>query len=78
MYIDSSVNSSIDRIIAMQEDVKLQQESIKEEVKRIADKLGEKPGTINRIIKLVIKAREKGEVIDEERVIVDAAEKIVG
>lgn len=78
MYVDAALSSSIDRIIAMQEDIKVQQESIKEEVKRIADKMGEKPGTINRIVKLVIKARDKGEVIDEERVIVDTAEKIAG
>ena len=47
-----------------------------EDIKAIAEHLGGKPAQVSKIIALVEKEREKGDVISGERDIIDAAEEM--
>ncbi len=78
MYLDSSDIASIDRIIAVQEDIKAQKEALREEVKKISTKMGVKPDVVQRIVNLVKKSREDSSKLEDERMVVEVAERLVG
>ncbi len=78
MHLDASDISTIDRIIAVQEDIKAQREALSEDIKKISEKMGVKPAVVQRIVNLVKKSREDSSKLDDERMVVEVAERLVG
>lgn len=67
-------------IIALVENknqIKRDQETIKDDTKAIADRLGIKTGEINKIVSLIIKEQEKGGAIQLEENILDLANQVL-
>ena len=54
------------------------QAQIKEDIKVVADYLSIKAGQVNKIIALVEKERAKGDAIEAERGVIEAAESLTG
>jgi hypothetical protein len=68
----------IEDIINRRAGIASMQEQIKDDIKAIAERAGVKPAKINKVIVLVEKERAKGDVLEGERGIIDAAESIAG
>lgn len=58
--------------------LKLDQEAIRDDTKAIADRLGIKPGDVNKIVSLVAREQEKGGVIRGEENLLDLATQVLG
>lgn len=58
--------------------LKLDQEAIRDDTKAIADRLGIKPGDVNRIVSLVSREQEKGGVIRGEENLLELATQVLG
>ncbi|WP_298170458.1 hypothetical protein [Acidithiobacillus sp.] len=76
MQMDQKTKDAIEDIINRREGIASMQSQIKEDIKPIAEHLGGKPAHLSKIIALVEKEREKGDVISSERDIIDAAEEM--
>ena len=57
--------------------IKLAQDQAREDLKAVAEKLGMKSSELNRIIKLAMQERERGNVLMHEKALIDVAEQIV-
>ncbi len=58
--------------------LKLDQEAIRDDTKAIADRLGIKPGDVNRIVSLVMREQEKGGIIRGEENLLGLATQVLG
>ncbi|MHB1641426.1 MAG: hypothetical protein ACYCS8_02045 [Acidithiobacillus sp.] len=78
MQLDQQDHQIIEDIIQRRAGIASMQEQIKEDIKAIAARAGVKAAKINKVIVLVEKERAKGDVLEGERGIIDAAETIAG
>lgn len=69
---------SIMALVGNKNQIKMDQEAIRDDTKAIADKLGIKPGEVNRIVSLVIQEQEKGGAIRDVENILDLANQVLG
>lgn len=67
----------IKALIANRAQLKIDQDTIKDDTKGIADRLGLKTGDINRIVSLVIQEQEKGGAIQANENILDLATQVL-
>ena len=65
-------------LVGNRNQLKMDQEAIRDDTKGIADKLGLKTGDINRIISLVVQEQEKGGAIKDVENILDLANQVLG
>jgi hypothetical protein len=68
---------AIAAIIESKYRIKLAQDQAREDLKVVAEKLGMKSAELNRIIKLAMQERERGNVLMHEKALIDVAEQIV-
>ncbi len=78
MQLDQQDHQIIEDIINRRAGIASMQEQIKDDIKAIAERAGVKAAKINKVIVLVEKERAKGDVLEGERGIIDAAETIAG
>ena len=78
MEISKKAREAIEDIINRRAKIASMQEQLKEAVKAVAEHLDIKPGKLNKIIGLVEKERQSGEVVEEERDTLDTVESLVG
>ena len=78
MEISKKAREAIEDIINRRAKIASMQEQLKEDVKAVAEHLDIKPGKLNKIIGLVEKERQSGEVVEEERDTLDTVESLVG
>lgn len=78
MKLSEKDHRAIEDIIERRAGIASIQTQIKDDIKVIADRAGTKATQINRIIALVEKERAKGDIINGERDIIDAAGEIAG
>ena len=78
MQLDQQDHQIIEDIINRRAGIASMQEQIKDDIKSIAERAGVKAAKINKVIVLVEKERAKGDVLEGERGIIDAAETIAG
>ena len=78
MQIDTKSRKAIEDVINRRTAIASMQEQLKEDVKAIAEYLDIKPAKLNRIISLVEKERETGDVVEEERDTLDTVADIAG
>ena len=78
MEISKKAREAIEDIINRRAKIASMQEKLKEDVKAVAEHLDIKPGKLNKIIGLVEKERQSGEVVEEERGTLDMVESLVG
>ena len=77
MELDHKAREAIEDIINRQEGINSIQTQLKEDIKAIAEYLAVKPAQVARIISLVERERAKGDVLEAERGVIDAAESMV-
>ena len=77
MELDHKAREAIEDIINRREGINSIQTQLKEDIKAIAEYLAVKPAQVARIISLVERERAKGDVLDAERGVIDAAESMV-
>lgn len=65
-------------LVGNKNQIKMDQEAIRDDTKAIADKLGIKPGEVNRIVSLVVQEQEKGGAIRDVENIIDLANQVLG
>lgn len=70
--------SSIMALVHNKNQIKMDQEAIRDDTKAIADQLGIKPGEVNRIVSLVIQEQEKGGAIRDVENVIDLANQVLG
>jgi hypothetical protein len=56
--------------------MKLAQDQMREDVKAIAERLGMKSSELNRIVRLAMRERERGNVLQHEKALIELAEQI--
>ena len=78
MQIDTKSRKAIEDVINRRASIASMQEQLKEDVKAIAEYLDIKPAKLNKIIGLVEKERETGDVVEEERDTLDTVADIAG
>ncbi|PKY11879.1 hypothetical protein B1757_02325 [Acidithiobacillus marinus] len=78
MQIDTKSRKAIEDVINRRASIASMQEQLKEDIKAIAEYLDIKPAKLNKIISLVEKERESGDVVDEERDTLDTAADLAG
>ncbi|MFA7655030.1 hypothetical protein [Acidithiobacillus thiooxidans] len=78
MQLDSRDREAIEDIINRRAGITSMQAQLKEDIKAIAERTGTKPAQINKIISLVEKERDKGDVLAVERDIIDVASDLAG
>jgi len=78
MQIDTKSRKAIEDVINRRAAIASMQEQLKEDVKAIAEYLDIKPAKLNKIISLVEKERESGDVVEEERDTLDTAAELAG
>jgi hypothetical protein len=64
-------------LVGNKNQLKFDQEAIRDDTKAIADKLGIKTGEVNRIVSLVIQEQEKGGAIKDVENILDLANQVL-
>ena len=77
MELDHKAREAIEDIINRREGINSIQAQLKEAIKAIAESLAVKPAQVARIISLVERERAKGDVLEAERGVIDAAESLV-
>ncbi len=77
MEIDSAARKTIEDILTQRTRVAAMSDSIKESIKALAERLDVKPAQITKVITLVEKEREKGDVIEGERNTLETAESFL-
>ena len=68
---------AIGAVIESKYRIKLAQDQAREDLKAVAERLGMKSSELNRIIKLAMQERERGNVLLHEKALIDVAEQIV-
>ena len=68
---------AIGAIIETKYRIKLAQDQVREDLKAVAGNLGMKSSELNRIIKLAMQERERGNVLLHEKALIDVAEQVV-
>jgi hypothetical protein len=68
---------AIAAIIDAKHRVKLVQEQVREDVKAVAERLGMKSSELNRIVRLAMQERERGNVLVHEKALIEVAEQVV-
>jgi hypothetical protein len=76
LELDRKAREAIEDIITRREGIGSMQAQIKEDIKAVAEYLAIKPVQVGKIISLVERERAKGDTIEAERDILDAAESI--
>ena|SRR5688500_787271 len=69
--------AAIRAVIETKTRIKLAQGQVREDTKAVADRLGMKPSELNRIISLAMRERERGNVLAQEKALIEVAEQIV-
>jgi hypothetical protein len=69
--------AAITAIIETKVRIKLAQGQAREDVKAVADKLGMKPAELNKIVRLAMLERDKGNVLVHEKALIELAEQLV-
>ena len=69
--------ASITSIIETKVRIRLAQGQAREDVKAVADRLGMKPAELNKIVRLAMQEREKGNVLMHEKALIEVAEQLV-
>ena len=69
--------AAITAIIETKVRIKLAQGQAREDVKAVADKLGMKPAELNKIVRLAMMERERGNVLLHEKALIEVAEQLV-
>ncbi|HYC47139.1 MAG TPA: hypothetical protein VED01_16825 [Burkholderiales bacterium] len=69
--------AAIRAIIETKMRIKLAQGQAREDAKAVADRLGMKPSELNRIVSLAMRERERGNVLAQEKALIDLAEQLV-
>jgi hypothetical protein len=67
---------AIGAIIESKYRIKLAQDQMREDVKAVAEKLGMKSSELNRIVRLAMRERERGNVLLHEKALIEVAEQI--
>ena len=68
---------AIGAIIETKYRIKLAQDQAREDLKAVAEKLGMKSSELNRIIRLAMQERERGNVLMHEKALIEVAEQVV-
>ena len=76
LELDHKAREAIEDIINRREGINSIQAQLKEDIKAIAEYLAVKPAQVARIISLVERERAKGDVLEAERGVIDAAESM--
>ncbi|MBU2787649.1 hypothetical protein HFQ13_05415 [Acidithiobacillus sp. VAN18-1] len=74
MELDHKAREAIEDIITRREGIYSMQAQTKEDIKAVAEYLAIKPAQVAKIISLVERERAKGDAIETERGIIEAAE----
>ena len=69
--------AAITAIIETKVRIRLAQGQAREDVKAVADRLGMKPAELNKIVRLAMQEREKGNVLMHEKALIEVAEQLV-
>ena len=77
LELDHKAREAIEDIINRREGINSIQAQLKEDMKAIAEYLAVKPAQVARLINLVERERAKGDVLETERGVIDAAESMV-
>ncbi|GEM_PF-1081371 len=77
MELDHKAREAIEDIINRREGINSIQAQLKEDMKAIAEYLAVKPAQVARLINLVERERAKGDVLETERSVIDAAASMV-
>ena len=67
---------AITAIIESKYRIKLAQDQAKEDLKAVAEKLGMRSSELNRIVKLAMQERERGNVLVHEKALIEMAEQV--
>ena len=57
--------------------IKLAQDQVREDLKAVAENLGMKSSELNRVIKLAMQERERGNILVHEKALIEVAEQVV-
>jgi hypothetical protein len=57
--------------------IKLAQDQAREDLKAVAENLGMKSSELNRVIKLAMQERERGNILTHEKALIEVAEQVV-
>ena len=57
--------------------IKLAQGQAREDAKAIAERLGMKPAELNKVVRLAMQERERGNVLAHEKALIEVAEQLV-
>lgn len=68
---------AIAAIITSKDRIKLEQAQLRDDVKTVAERLGMKTSELNRIVRLAMQERERGNVLSLEKALIDVAEQVV-
>ena len=69
--------AAITAIIETKVRIRLAQGQAREDVKAVAERLGMKPGELNKIVRLAMQERDKGNVLAHEKAMIEVAEQLV-
>ena len=69
--------SAVAAIIETRVRIKLAQGQAREDVKAVAERLGMKPSELNKIVRLAMQERERGNVLAHEKAMIEVAEQLV-
>jgi hypothetical protein len=67
---------AITAIIETKYRIRLAQDQAREDMKAVAEKLGMKSSELNRIVKLAMQERERGNVLVHEKALIEVAEQV--
>lgn len=68
---------AIAAIITSKDRIKLAQAQLHDDVKTVAERLGMKTSELNRIVRLAMRERERGNVLSLEKALIEVAEQVV-
>ena len=75
--LTQSQRNTINAIIGTRTRMSLDKEALDDDVKALAIELNLKPAQVNRLISLIIKEKNKGNVIEEENRLLELAEQML-
>ena len=68
---------AIGAVIESKYRIKLAQDQAREDLKAVAENLGMKSSELNRVIKLAMQERERGNILVHEKALIEVAEQVV-
>ena len=69
--------AAVTAIIETKVRIKLAQGQAREDAKAVAERLGMKPAELNKIVRLAMQERERGNVLAHEKALIEVAEQLV-